>query len=82
MIGLLVSNKSRFEACLELSTQRSKMTRAASVARVRKDTAMMDDFGPVAAMYSASIAYEYRLFLNGMSALSMSGAWVDGVFVV
>ena len=40
------------------------------------------DFGSVAAMTAAGVAYKDSLLLNPVSALSMGSAWVDGVFVV
>lgn len=43
---------------------------------------MVGDFGPVTAVHIAGIAYKHRLFLNNVSALSMGGAWIDGVFVI
>ena len=43
---------------------------------------MLVDFGSVAAMTAAGIAYKNSLLLNSVSALSMGGAWIDGVLVV
>jgi hypothetical protein len=40
------------------------------------------DFRSVAAMTAAGIAYKDGFLLNTVSALSMAGAWIDGVLVV
>ena len=43
---------------------------------------MVGDLRPMATVRTTGVAYEYCLFLDCVSALSMPGAWIDGVLVV
>jgi hypothetical protein len=43
---------------------------------------MVGNFRSVITMAAAGITYEHRLLLNCMATLTMSGTWVDGVFIV
>jgi hypothetical protein len=53
----------------------------AAVARIWENSVLID-FRSVAAMTAAGIAYKDGFLLNTVSALSMAGAWIDGVLVV